>query len=60
MSLDKSLKTLKYDIRMIEFNYKQGIITEAEYKQYLSQLTDIAQNSEKLDLEKTYAEDTQH
>ncbi len=60
MSLDKALKNLKYDVRMLELQFKQGSITEAEYKQYLSQLSDCSNNSEKLDLEKTHADDQQH
>jgi hypothetical protein len=60
MSLDKALKNLKYDVRMIELNLKQGVITEAEYKQFMAQLNDSQQNSQALDIENQKAEDTQH
>ncbi len=61
MSLDKALKSLKYDVRMIEFYLKQGLLNEAEYKEYLKQLPDCANNSETLALSDNYnSEDTQH
>lgn len=62
MSLDKSLKALKYDVRMIEFYLKSGIVSEAEYNEYLKQLADSSNNSETLAInnDNQSSEDTQH
>lgn len=48
MSLDKALKNLQYDVRMIEFYFKQGLLTQAQYNEYLASLGDSASNSEPL------------
>jgi hypothetical protein len=51
MSLDKALKTLKFDARMLEFNVNNGVISPEELKAYLSQLPDSGNNAVKVDLE---------
>lgn len=51
MSLDKSLKNLKYDVRMAEFNVNNGVISKQELAAYLSQLPDSGGNALKVDLE---------
>lgn len=51
MSLDKALKTLKFDARMLEFNVNNGVITQEELKAYLAQLPDLGANAVKVDLE---------
>jgi len=63
MSLDKALKNLKFDVRMIESNINNGVITKEELKTHLSQLADSGANSEKLSIEEgrsSSSEDTQH
>lgn len=49
--LQEQMKILKFDKRMLEINLKNGSLTEADYKSYLSQLRDMEANSEKLVLE---------
>jgi hypothetical protein len=51
MSLDKALKALKYDVRMLEINFNNGTLTNEELKAYQNTLVDSAANSEPLDLE---------
>ena len=51
MSLDKAMKSLKYDTRMLEFNLRAGTLTKEEVKKHLEQLPDSGNNCEKLDLE---------
>jgi hypothetical protein len=51
MSLDKSLKNLKYDVRMMEFNVNNGVISKEELATYLAQLPDSGSNALKVDLE---------
>ena len=62
MSLDKALKNLKFDVRMTEFNLKNGVISKEELNAHLGQLTDSGNNSEKLSLEegRSSSDDTQH
>jgi len=59
MSLDKAMKNLKFDARMIEFNLRTGTLTKEELQKHLSQLPDSANNSAKLDLDdESNGEDT--
>ncbi len=51
MSLDKSLKNLKFDVRMTEFNVNVGQITKEELKAHLNSLPDLANNAEQINLE---------
>jgi hypothetical protein len=51
MSLDKSLKNLKFDVRMSEWNVDNGVVSKEELKAHLAQLPDSGANAEKLDLE---------
>ncbi len=55
MSLDKAMKNLKFDSRMLEFNLRTGIVTKEEVKKHLEQLPDCGSNCEKLDLEEDHA-----
>lgn len=56
MSLDKSLKNLKFDVRMMEFNVDNGVISKEELKAYLNQLPDSGSNALKVDLEEGASE----
>ena len=40
--LAESLKKLKYDKRMLDWNLKQKILTKEEHKKYLSALEDLS------------------
>ena len=51
VSLDKALKNLKYDVRMIEFNINQGQVSKDELKAHLNSLPDLASNAQQIDLE---------
>lgn len=51
MSLDKSLKNLKFDVRMTEFNVNVGQISKEELKAHLNSLPDLAHNAEQINLE---------
>ncbi|GEM_PF-3514182 len=51
MSLSESLKSKKFDIRMLDWNLKNGVITQQEYDQHMAELADNTANSEKLDFE---------
>lgn len=51
MSLDKSLKNLKFDVRMAEFNLNNGLVSKEELNAHLSQLPDVGSNCEQIDLE---------
>lgn len=63
MSLDKALKALKFDARMLEFNVNNGVISKEELKAHLDSLQDSGNNCEKLNIEEgrgSSSEDTQH
>lgn len=51
MSLDKALKNLKYDVRFLEYNLNNGVLTKEELKAHLNTVQDVATNSEPLRLE---------
>lgn len=51
MSLDKAIKNLILDTRMIELNLSQGQLTKEELKKHLDALPDLANNCETLDIE---------
>lgn len=40
--LYESLKKLKFDNRMVDWNIRQKVITRKEYDKYISQLKDIS------------------
>jgi len=51
MSLDKALKNLQYDVRMVEFNLNHGVVSKEDMKKQLNQLPDLASNCEQINLE---------
>lgn len=40
---------LKFDVRLLERNLAKGIVTEAEYQEFLKNLPDAAPNAENLE-----------
>jgi hypothetical protein len=42
MSFEKAMNKMKYDIRLLEYNFARGFISQDEYNKYLSQLEDSA------------------
>lgn len=42
MSFDKAMNKMKFDIRLLEYNLSQNLITKEDYQKYLSQLEDCA------------------
>lgn len=51
MSLDKAIKNLKYDKRMLEWNLNNGQITKEEYNKFINELPDLADQVSALDLD---------
>lgn len=54
MELHEALQMVKYDTRLIDWNLKQGLITQEEYDKHVKSLPDTADRSQKLDLEVEY------
>lgn len=57
------MKNLKFDKRLIEWNLRNGIITQEEYKKYLEQLPDSGGNVDLLNLNRessSNSEEPQH
>lgn len=52
MSLDKALKVLKYDKRLMEIYLNKGLVTKEEIKKHLEELPDLGKNVDLLNLEK--------
>lgn len=50
MSLDKSMKSLKFDRRMMEMNVAKGELTKEEIKKHLESLPDLAAKIEVINL----------
>lgn len=53
MTLDKAIKNLLKDNRMLEHNLKAGTITQKEHEAYLSQLPDLSANVDYINIEET-------
>ncbi len=51
MDLSKALDDLKYDVRMRDWNVKQGLVTKADLDAQVNQLKDSANDSEPVTLE---------
>ncbi len=51
MTLDKAMKSLKFDTRMLEFNLRTGILSKEELVKYLEELPDCSENGEPLELQ---------
>lgn len=58
MSLASSTKVKKFDIRVVEWNLRNGVITKAEYQQYLNELADEEQKIEKTNVFSEKSQDT--
>lgn len=53
MGLKQKIHDIQFDKRLIEFNLKNGKISEAEYKQFLEDLEDSSSNSETVSFDET-------
>lgn len=51
MSLNKAYEKMKYDRRLLDLNLKLGQITQEEYDKFVNNLPDVADNSEKINIE---------
>ena len=61
MSIDKVMKIMKFDSRLIEYNLNNGTITKEELKTHLQNLPDLADKAEKLDIDdRRSSEEEQH
>lgn len=49
MDLSKALENLKYDVRMKEWNIKQGVVKEKDVEENLKTLKDLAASAAPLD-----------
>ncbi len=52
MSLDKSLKNLKFDKRLTEYNLNKGLLTQDELKKHLDTLQDVGSKIDLVSLKK--------
>jgi hypothetical protein len=51
MDLSQALENLKYDVRMREWNLKQGIVKEKDLDDHMKNLKDIASSSAPLEFQ---------
>lgn len=51
VDLNKSLDTMKYDVRMLDWNKKQGTLKSEELTKHLESLPDSKANCEEVTLE---------
>ncbi|MCB0363064.1 MAG: hypothetical protein KDD35_10090 [Bdellovibrionales bacterium] len=49
--LRRALDQLKYDRRMIEWNYSEGLLVKEEYEKFLQSLPDLKHRAVELTLE---------
>ena len=52
MALDKSLKNLKFDKRLTEYNLNKGLLTQDELKKHLDTLQDVGSKIDLVSLKK--------
>jgi hypothetical protein len=52
VSLDKSLKNLKFDKRLTEYNLNKGLLTQDELKKHLDTLQDVGSKIDLVSLKK--------
>ena len=52
MSLDKSLKNLKFEKRLTEYNLNKGLLTQDELKKHLDTLQDVGSKIDLVSLKK--------
>lgn len=50
-NLRKSLDKLKFDQRMVDWNYTEGLLTKEEYRKHLESLPDMSHKAVELTLE---------
>jgi hypothetical protein len=51
MDLSQALENLKYDVRMKDWNLKQGVVKEKDLEDHTKNLKDIAANSAPLEFQ---------
>ena len=51
MSFHKAMKEMKFDVRLLEFNLANGVITKEEYEKQMASLQDCQSQSETLSVE---------
>lgn len=59
MSLDKSLKNLKFDKRLTEYNLNKGLLTQDELKKHLDSLQDVGSKIDLVSLKKDPSDNTE-
>jgi hypothetical protein len=60
MSLDKSMKSLKYDKRLTEWNLRNNQMTKEELQKHLTELPDLSTQVAYLTLEEEGTEEGAH
>lgn len=50
--MDRAKMSLKWDVRMLEKNLQNGLLTKEEYEKHLKELPDLSSNTEPLDIER--------
>jgi hypothetical protein len=58
MSLDKSLKNLKFDKRLTEYNLNKGLLTQEELNKHLDSLQDVGSKIDLVSLKKDHSDNT--
>lgn len=58
MDLGKALENLKFDVRMKEWNIKQGVVKEKEVEENLKNLKDMAASAVPLDFQDESSSDS--
>ncbi len=56
MSLNKAYEKMKYDRRLLDLNLRLGQITQEEYDKFVNSLPDVADNSEKINIEDSHGD----
>lgn len=51
MDLHEALDMVKFDKRLVDWNLKQGIISQADYEKHMKSLQDLVAHSEVVTLE---------
>lgn len=60
MTLDKALKNMKYDTRLVEWHIKNNQLSKEELEKHLQQLPDCGGNIDLISFSKEESEENEH
>ena len=60
MALDKNMEKLKFDVRLREWNLRNGVLKEEDLKAHLKDLEDVSKNAVTIEIDETGLNGSSH